>query len=199
MDMDYELGGFAEFPEDIDGDFNEFNYCLAKNYVCAMYEEDFELLGEVSLFLLEKICYWYDYDDSFGNKGEIERIKNGTFKTFKNRTFIEAIFDNKNANFAETYIFNKVYDPKLILTIVLDDEDLYEAYIQETEQGKTQKIINDLYEEIEKQFISCENKLAFLKKIREGIKRVHLYNGFKQKPIFEYEYSWVKAIKKGSV
>lgn len=202
MEISYELGGFAEFPEDIDGterDLEAFNYCLAEEYVNSMFAEDFELLGQVSYDLLEKICYWLNYNGTIGDEEEIKQIGNGTFKTVNNRTFIEAIFDNKNACLAEAYIFNEVYDPKLILTVILDETDSHIALIQPEKTEEIENIINRLYEEIEKQFVAENDKVKFLNKIKEGIHKVKISNKFKSKPISSYNYSWVKAMKKGSV
>lgn len=73
-----ELGGFAEYEDDIDGTiekFYAFNYCLAEEYANAMYREDFEELGTISLDLLYKICYWIDYDNKHENQELREQIK----------------------------------------------------------------------------------------------------------------------------
>lgn len=69
----YELGGFAQYPEDIYGDetdFNAFNYCLAEDYYFAMIKEDFKALGDMSTYLFNEIEYWLNYD------GKIAEEKN---------------------------------------------------------------------------------------------------------------------------
>lgn len=50
-----ELGGFSEYQEDIDGNFEAFNRCLASDYLTAMISEDFLSLGELDYWQLCRI------------------------------------------------------------------------------------------------------------------------------------------------
>ena len=129
--MSLELCGFAENEKVIYGTYDEylaFNHCLASDYVSAIYSEDFEALGDLSFDLLEDILYWipiYDEKDE-----EIkENIESGLLKTYKNRTFIDAILANNNKEAAYTYLkrnginYNDKYIDLLILLIINYEED----------------------------------------------------------------------------
>lgn len=141
----FELGGFAEYDEDIDGDFNNFNYCLANEYLSAIIEEDFITLGEISNDLLDKIVYWLNYNGQ-ADKNDLEAIKgidNGSIMTIKNRTFIEAIIDCHQYQIAETYIYRGVHNINLFLTYLayapIDEIDAYilnGAYIFPNDRDK---------------------------------------------------------------
>lgn len=198
-----ELGGFAEYEDDIDGtieEFYAFNYCLAEEYANAMYREDFEELGTISLDLLYKICYWIDYDNKHENQELREQIKNGNIITCNNRTFIEAIYANKNAQLAETYLRTGIKSAKLILTIVLSKETEadYEplAFIGDEyyKQEDFNKIFNDLYNLIEYEYCNSDNKKEFLDLIKNNYARIRCYKTYKSEPI-PIKYHWVQDIK----
>lgn len=158
--MSLELCGFAENEKVIDGTYDEylaFNHCLASDYVSAIYSEDFEALGDLSFDLLEDILYWipiYDQKDE-----EIkENIESGLLKTYKNRTFIDAILANNNKEAAYTYLkrnginYNDKYIDLLILLIINYEEDEHDL------------INNIIFESLNKKEI--EKKLGvILKKI----------------------------------
>ena len=194
-----ELGGFAEYIGDIDGDeaeFNAFNYCLAEEYVSAMYAEDFEALGEISFDLLEKICDWINYDRELGNEQVVADIQSGNLETVNGRTLIDAIYENRCASFAETYLFNGVYSPKLVLTILLSEDNSYDAYIgnSSTTQEQCEDMLRELYELIDLEYEKQENKKEFLNKIRDNHRRIWCPNGYVNKPVPD-SYSWVKVLK----
>lgn len=91
--MSLELGGFAEYPDVIDGseeEFNAFNFCLAEEYFYAMCSEDFETIGEVDTSLIRNIIHWLNYDGIINKKMEekVKKVETGLFLTDKNRTFI---------------------------------------------------------------------------------------------------------------
>ena len=103
-----ELGGFAESPEVIDGDWEAFNFCLAECYLQAMGEENWEALGYMDEELVNDIARWLNYDGEIG-KDRIDIIKNipkGLIQTSKNRTFIDAIVAEHKAPLAQTFIYN---------------------------------------------------------------------------------------------
>ena len=96
-----ELGGFAESPDVIDGDeddFNAFNYCLACEYYNAVLGEDFESLGSALNDertwedTMSTVISWLNYDGEIGKDIEdnLDKIYDGSIITYKNRTFIEA-------------------------------------------------------------------------------------------------------------
>jgi hypothetical protein len=199
MDSIRELGGFAEYEEDIDGteeEFNAFNYCMAQSYANAMYREDFEELGEFSPDLLENICRWLNYTEEMNNLDIVQEIKNGKLMTIKERTFIDAIYENKSSSLAETYLLNGVYSPKLVLTIILSDEEDYEAYIIGNSQEDFDNKIKELYDFIEEEFNKCSDKKMFLNKIKENYNRIKVSNKYKSKPVSTNTYNWAKKLKK---
>lgn len=189
----FELGGFAEYPEDIDGnefEYEAFNRCLAEEYVTAMYNEDFESLGIMSADLFDTICQWTN------NTKLIEEIKNGTLMTINNRTFIDAIYANKIMNIAETYTSMGVHDPKLILTIILgeDEDELYNAYIGNYKTEEYDKVFKSLYDLIEEEFLQAEEKDVFLQKIKRNYSRIRTQNNYQSKVVPD-TYLWVKCLK----
>lgn len=194
-----ELGGFAEDIGDIDGDeaeFNAFNYSLAEEYAGAMYVEDFEALGEISFDLLEKICYWLNYNSDFGNEQVVKDIQSGTLETVNGRTLIDAIYENRSASFAETYLFNGIYSPKLVLTILLSEDNSYDAYVgnSRTTQEEYEEMFRTLYELIDIEYKKQENKKEFLNKIKNNYSRIYCHKNYTKRPIPD-SYNWVKVIK----
>lgn len=112
-----ELGGFAENESVIDGGYEEFvafNYCLACDYIDAMYMEDFEAIGEISDYTLEQISYWYTY--CMESKEAIEemiKIEQGLIITINNRTFIDALVENNIDYLAYLFIGEGNNDKRL--------------------------------------------------------------------------------------
>ena len=99
-----ELGGFAEWPEDIDGveeEFKAFNYCLAEEYYFAVLGERFDSLGEImndgTIYqeIIASVCKWLNYDGEIGKdkKDDFDKLYNGTIITVNDRSFIEACRD----------------------------------------------------------------------------------------------------------
>lgn len=156
------LGGFAEVKEDIDGteeEFNAFNYCLASEYFAAMVNEDFDELEELGPALILTIQDWLNYDGEIG-KNEIEDIKKlttGTFLTYKNRTFIDAIIDNKQVETAETYIGFGNNDPRLYALVM--SYDCYEVY----------NCLNQIHGCIKK---TTESYMNFLKSVFDEVEKI---------------------------
>lgn len=195
---EFELGGFAEELSDIDGtieEFNAFNYCLAESYVGAMYDEDFESLGEFSPSLLNNICAWYNYDESMKNQEETNEIKTGKLITKNNRTFIDAIYANKSATVAEAYLLNGVFSPKLVLTIILNESDEYIARLNCYSEEDYDKKIKEIHDFIEIEYEKSDNKIEFLNKIKNNYSRINVAIAiFKPKKI-PSTYNWVKQLK----
>lgn len=190
-----ELGGFAEFEEYIDGDFNAFNYCTAENYINALSLEDFEAVGEIDSYFFENICYWLDYDNSHYNKKIIEQLKNGTLLTVKNRTLIEAIYENKNSILAQIYLDRDLYDPKLLLTILLSDNEFCHALIKENDKEKNDKLFKELFNLIEIGYNQSNNKKEYLKTIKNNINRIRVSQKYDIKPLIN-NYNWMKQLIK---
>lgn len=119
-----ELGGFADDPEDVDGNFQAFNYCMASDYAYSMYNEDFENLGYMDSSLFGTIAHWLNYDGKIGANEEefILNIPRGEFLTTFNRTFADAVAARRLGELAESLIINGNNDPKLYFTAIAYSE-----------------------------------------------------------------------------
>ena len=136
--MTFEIGGFADNEHAVDGDWEVFNYGVAENYYDAMLGEEFDFLGDASYDFLERIMFWLNYDGEIGKDDieKIEKIRTGMFMTYCNRTFIDAIVENKNVSFAETYIQLGSNDVRLFAIClfgveidIVDGEEMYNGTI----------------------------------------------------------------------
>ena len=193
-----ELGGFAEREEYIDGDFNAFNYCTSELYVNALYEEDFETIGEIDEVHFRDICYWYNYKKELNHKKTVDEIRNGTFVTKKNRTIVDAIYENKNLCLAEIYINERVYSPKLILIYLLYGCYKINIFPYEGSVESNNKIFKELFDFIDLELEKTEDKKSFLKAIKENISRIRYGNPETNKYINDIanNYEFVKQIRK---
>lgn len=199
--INFELGGFAEEVGDIDGDekdFNAFNFCLAQEYASTMYDEDFKKLGECSTSLLDNICYWIAYN---GKNEDVElrkAIRTGTLITKNNRTFIDAIYENKNANLACMYLNSGVYSPKLVMAIVLyNGECYYTADIGENSfsQAQYKCLFEELYKFIDSEYEKSNCKKEFLNTIKSNFGRIRCHKSYKSSPIPNV-YNWTNDLLK---
>lgn len=203
-----ELGGFAEFEEDIDGNFNAFNYCLAGEYRAAIVEEDFELLGYISNDLIDEITYWLNYDGEIG-KNDLDAIKgidNGSIVTVKNRTFIEAITACHQYQLAETYIFRGIHDINLFLTHLIytpiDEIDGYilnGAYIFPNDREKYAEFLNHIFVGLDQHFIKIKYKdqqLQFLDRIKTIINLVRYPKEYEKIVISKDDYTFGRQLTK---
>ena len=88
--MSFDLGGFADDENAVDGDWESFNYCLAENYYSAMLGEEWDLIGDTSTYLIDNIIFWLTYNEEITreNHYNVKAINDGSFVTIKNRTFI---------------------------------------------------------------------------------------------------------------
>ena len=202
-----ELGGFAEDPEDVSDacdeeemqrEFENFNYCLAEDYALSMRNEDFAVLGDISPYLIGNICKWINYKEELGNANLEKGISDGTLITKNNRTFIDAIVANKRYDYAYAYTERGVYQPALIHLLMEGyaegkEDTKYPCRIYEADQEKFDKINDGLYLEIEKNYQNAEDKSAYLQTIREGIKAIRFEDGLKQKPLNK-SLPWVQAL-----
>lgn len=200
-----ELGGFAEEPKDVSDawteeemqrDFECFNFCLAENYVSAMYNENFEELGYMDGSLILTISRWINYKESLGNENLAKEISEGTLLTKNNRTFIETIVANKIYDYAYSYILIGVYHPSLIHLLMEGYANGLEYYcpISGVSQERFNEINSDLYDEIEKNYQASDDKIAYLNMIKKGIGAIRFDSGLKQKPIPK-SLSWGQTLK----
>lgn len=188
-----ELGGFAEGPEVVDGDWKSFNFCLAECYLQAMGEEDWEALGYMEKELVNDIARWLNYDDEIG-KGRIDVIKNipkGLIKTSKNRTFIDAIVAEHKAPLAQTFIYNGNHDVRLYLTAIIYGNfkvagDWY---------GTDTNLLNYIHDSFECN--NAEDYSKFISRIFAGIEQYYLgINDMKEQQSFlKYIKGFLKAIR----
>lgn len=197
--MEYlELGGFAENPEEIDGDFDSFNYCLAEEYAIAMSNEDFGAIGNIDIYMLDSICYWLNYDGRHDNERLVSDIKSGKLITNNKQSIIDAIYAKKNSSLAETYLNYGVYSPKLVLAIILSNENDVVANIDVgvASQEEFTERVDQLYSFIEEEFKNQKDKEEFILKIWEGFSNITYESQLKLHCISDCEYKWVKCLKK---
>lgn len=166
-----ELGGFAEFPEDIDGDFESFNRCLADEYLSAMIEENFLELGELSEGLLETIWNWGDF-----LKISSSDFFNGTFMTCKNRTFIDAIIETHAYQAGEAYLH--VNNPKFLAMMIAYSE-LYEYDLMYDEHiglsnEEWNNLITETFNELNSiyEMLDNEEKVELLERVKKTIPNI---------------------------
>ncbi len=154
-----ELDGFAECVEDVDGNFVAFNRSLATQYINAMIDEDFFKLGEVSYDLLCTLTIW----NNDSNISDLA-ILDGSLKTCKNRTFIEAIIDNHAYKVGDAYI-NNIYndiDPKLI-AMMIECSDEYRYYLRNElypllDEEEWFKLIQDVFDELNIIYLAADQE-----------------------------------------
>lgn len=187
--MGFELDGFAENEDVVDGDWEAHNYCLAENYYDAMLDEDFDLLGEVDCYHIEEVMFWLNYDGEIGagHEEEIAKIRTGLFMTCKNRTFIDAIVANKNVNFAETYIQFGSRDVRLfaiclfgVEIFIIDGEEQYNGTILNMinkfceNREDYVNFLSQLFTLLDEEYNKLENdseRMEFLGVIRKNISK----------------------------
>ena len=194
-----ELGGFADYLDNYsDRELNAFNYCTAENYINAFYLEDFEAIGKIDETFFRDICYWYNYEEGLNHQKTVNELKNGTFKTFKNRTIIDAIYENKNVCLAEIYVNEKIYSPKLIMICLLYGCYKINIFPYDGSDKSCNKIFKELFDFIDLGLNNVEDKKEYLKKIKENIKRIRYGNPNTNKYINDISnnYEFIKQIRK---
>lgn len=188
-----ELGGFAEDKSVIDGGYEEFvafNYCLAMDYYNAMKDEAFSELGLVDNSLIDDIMMWINYDGEINRDmiEEIKKIHTGMITTYKGRPFIEAVIENKHADFAYTFMVNGNRDIRLLLTYLLyGDEDRndviswyisYENYNDRESYIIEMKRIFNAIEDCCNGIQDNENKIKFLEIVKKNIQNIRFPKEF---------------------
>lgn len=166
-----ELGGFAENPDDVEGNYEVFNRGLASDYLVAMISEDFLALGELSRYLLETIYFWEKPSKILKND-----FLNGNFKTYKNRTFIEAITKTHAYQAGEAYLH--VNNPKFLAMMIAYSE-LYEytlgyQYHEDLDSNQWNKLIQETLNELSIIYdsISDEEKIILLKRVKKTLPNI---------------------------
>lgn len=205
--MAFELGGFAENESVIDGDFNAFNFCLATDYLGAFIEEDFVSLGEMNNNLIDDIVYWLNYDGEIGKNDvvNINGIDKGSLITKNNRTFIECIYDEHQADTANTYIMRGVTDPRLYLTCILyGDFCLYNEVLNDIHNFVSNKeqyieFLADIFKLIDREYLkieSSEKRIEFLEHIKIFINKICYPKEYGKIKFPTDNYTFVKQLVK---
>lgn len=205
--MAFELGGFAENESVIDGDFNAFNFCLATDYLGAFIEEDFVSLGEMNNNLIDDIVYWLNYDGEIGKNDvvNINGIDKGSLITKNNRTFIQCIVDEHQADMAETYIMRGVKDPKLYLTCILyGDFCLYKDILNYihgfvTDKEEYTKFLTNIFSMLEEGYLNIESsrqKIQFLERVKLYIDSIQYPKEYGEIDIPIDNYTFVNQLVK---
>lgn len=162
---------------------------LGEKYVNLVYNESFDTIGEVTPCIIGNVC------GLLGNKETMREFNQGTMITKNNRTIIDAIYRNRNASFAESYLLRGVYSPKLILAVLLSDEDEYMAYFDSggLKQDDYEERVRELYEFIEKEYYNQDDKEDYILRIWNNFNRIHLSKEY-DKVSPQKEYTWIKKL-----
>ncbi|HBA37396.1 MAG TPA: hypothetical protein DCY94_01605, partial [Firmicutes bacterium] len=185
-----ELGGFAEDYAGINGDeaeFEAFNCCLADDYVSAMIDEDFRSLGEIDDTLLYTIAEWatkYDTDEERARR--TEEITKGSIITYKDRTFADAVIENRNVSAAFALVLNGNTDPRLYTTIIFYEDlgDTFNSLLNkihssfaEPDVDRYCNFLESIFSQIGAHYDALEDseqKIEFLNRIRPYIAGIRM-------------------------
>lgn len=177
----YELGGFAIEEEDINGNFKEFNSCLADEYILAMIDEDFNALGDLSCYLIENIYKWSKIHNMVNIS--IDDLFNGSFLTYKNRTFIEAIIQTHAYKAGGAFLH--VNNPKF-LAMMARYAQSYEYVLgyrshENLNSEEFNKLLHDTLVELNDIYesINNEEKLILIQRVNRILSNIRVPNGFK--------------------
>lgn len=165
---------------------------IADKYINSLYNESFDNIGEVTPCVIGNICGLLEEE----NNDTINDLRKGTLITKNNRTLIDAIYENKNASFAEAYLLRGVYSPKLILTIILSDTDEYVAYFDSggLAEEDYESRVRELYDFIETEYNTVEDKEEYIHKIWNNFNRIQLSKEYK-KVNNQDNYAWIRKLK----
>ena len=175
-DYYFDLGGFAESPDVLEEGTEEaqeaFNYCLASDYMTAIYSEDFESLGAMDNYLLNNILMWYEIGGGSLDSDEEDRIRTGQVVTIKNRSLIEAVLEDRNDYWARTFICNGNHDSRLYALCVTEDE--YRGILNsDSKMNRLEylQFLRDIFNIVEETYslASGEEKIRMLSCIRTNI------------------------------
>lgn len=178
-----ELGGFAESPDVLEEETEEaqeaFNFCLASDYIAAIYTEDFESLGCVDSYLLDQILMWYEVGGGELTDEEIYAIRNGSVITKKNRSLVEAVLEDRNDCLANTFILNGNHNPKLYALCITEDE--WRGLLNsDDDMGRREYLdfLKDVFDSVEDNYSSAssDDKLRMLTSLRINLSSIR-YNG----------------------
>lgn len=175
-----ELGGFAEEPTDVDGDYESFNFCLAEDYASSMVREDFESLGYIDYSLIDNITYWLNYDSKIGAKDAdfISKIPSGEFVTSFGRTFGDAVSDRRLGEFAVKLIYNGNKNPRVYFTAIaysnVNFNVLNEIFEYISNPQEYVQFVNELMQIINQEYTRKEKaeKTEFIEQIKKYLRKM---------------------------
>ncbi len=172
----FALGGFAERADVLEEKTEEaqvaFNFCLAEDYIHAMYDEDFEDLGMMDALLLDDILMWYVRGGGVLEESQVEAIRTGRIITSKQRELVDAVIEDRNDCFAFTFIINGNKDSRLFALCVEEDEyhGLLHADIH-TKKDDYLEFLKGIFECIDTDYatLTGENKIKVLSVIKDNV------------------------------
>lgn len=200
--MNFDLGGFAEEPEDIDGDYESFNRLLADEYYGAFLNEDFEATGIISYSFFESFLYWLNQCNNLSVE-ELNLLKVGKVLTVNKRTLIDAVYEKRYGSLAEVYLDYDIYDPKLLFALIACDNEEFDGYVFlnsiKIGEDKLNELFNELYNLIEVEYVKTEDKEYFLNLIYNNFGRIRCNNEFilSQPTEFQFYKDMKQVISKG--
>lgn len=175
-----DLGGFAENKDVLDGteeSYNAFNYCLAESYLGAIWQEDFEAIGEIDSNFVREISYWLNYDGKSSEeiKDAAKKILTGEIITCNKRTFAKAIISNNQIYNARTWLELGSKDMDLLVFYILNNEDDYNFINRITignisTKEKVIEILSNIFKQLKKIYDSIndeQKELEFLKRVKK--------------------------------
>lgn len=199
-----ELGGFAEEPEVLEEGTEEaleaFNFCLASDYIEAIYDEDFESIGLIDSDLLNNIFMWYEIGGGEISEDEEKAIRNGTFITNKGRSLIDAVIEDRNDYFALTFIHNGNHDPRLYALCVEEDEWI--GLLNSDDSMNKEEYLDflrNIFTLIDKDYgdASNDSKIKMLRSIKTNLGNLRYNRNYGQVKITDIgSYQFVKDMKK---
>lgn len=199
-----ELGGFAEEPDVLEEGTEEaleaFNFCLASDYIEAIYDEDFESIGLIDSDLLNNIFMWYEIGGGEISEEEEKAIRNGTFITNKGRRLVDAVLEDRNDYFALTFIHNNNHDPRLYALCVEEDEWLG-LLSSDSSMSKDEYLdfLRNIFNLIDQDYgeASIEGKIRMLTSIKTNLSNLRYAKSYGKIKITDIgSYQFVKDMKK---
>lgn len=199
-----ELGGFAEDPDVLEEETEEaqeaFNFCLASDYIDAIYDEDFESIGLIDRDLLNNIFMWYEIGGGKISEEEERAIRNGSFITNKGRSLIDAVLEDRNDYFALTFIHNGNHDPRLYALCVEEDEWLG-LLSSDSSMSKDEYLdfLRNIFSLIDQDYgeASNEGKIRMLTSIKTNLSNLRYAKSYGKIKITDIgSYQFVKDMKK---
>lgn len=200
-----ELGGFAESPEVLEEGTEEaqeaFNFCLASDYIAAIYAEDFESLGFMDSYLLDQVLMWYEVGGGVLTDEEMYAIRSGSVITRRNRTFVEAVLEDRNDCLANIFILNGNHNPKLYALCVSEDE--WHGLLNSDDdmtRDEYLEFLRDVFNSIEDDYSSFDNesKIRMLSSLKTNLSSIRYSKGFGKISISDVgSYQFIKDIKRG--